>query len=59
MDDKSLSSIIDFKGAALLNLDDHNDLIEDTIPRVKNKGTLGHLENCKEAIKQMPEKRSS
>lgn len=59
MDDKSLSSIIDFRGAALSDLDDHNDLTEDTIPMVKDKGTLGHLENCKEDIKQTPEKGSS
>jgi hypothetical protein len=59
MDDKSLSSVVDFRGAVLSDLDDHNDLIEDTISRVKDKDTLGHLENCKEDIKQMPEKGSS
>jgi hypothetical protein len=37
MDDKSLSSVVDFRGAVLSGLDDNNDLIEDTISRVKDK----------------------
>jgi len=59
MYDKSLSPVIGFRLAVLSNLDGLNDRIEDAITRVKDKDTLGHLENCKEDIKQILGKRNS